>query len=151
MLLLEEEQKDARVLAPNPSIVVRSLNNKKDFLLLKHQGQKKISPFFIAQWIVSNDKPNHWANTPDCLSSSVINVGYIVTKKIGSSVMRNRIKRRLREALRLSLKNIGFQSLSSFVAQFVFIARKNILFCSFMDLQKTVEDSIRLSCHAMDM
>jgi ribonuclease P protein component len=148
-LLQEEEQKDVRVLVPNPFVQISPLNNKKDFFLLKNKGEKKISPFFIAQWMIKADTSTDVATPHHSFSKSMMNVGYIVTKKIGSSVVRNRVRRRLREALRLSLKNIDFQSFSLFVAKFVFIARKEILRCSFSDLQKKIEDSIRFSYRAM--
>ncbi len=148
-LLPEEDQKDAPALVPNPFIDVRPLSHKKDFVALKQKGKKKISPFFIAQWTLEWNQAQHTTNVIDSVSMSMMNVGYIVTKKMGSSVVRNRVKRRLREALRLSLKNIDFQSFTLFVGKFVFVARKEILCCSFTDLQKTMEDSIRFSYRAV--
>lgn len=60
-------------------------------------------------------------------------VGYTVTKKIGGAVERNRIRRRLRVAVRESSKAAhgGFA--------YVLIARKSALQCNFEALKRDVQ------------
>ena len=63
--------------------------------------------------------------------------GFTVTKKEGSSVDRNRIKRRMKEASRLADPNCfnpGFD--------YVLIGRRAALSCSFKDLQKDLKTAM---------
>ncbi|MDD4275377.1 MAG: ribonuclease P protein component [Clostridia bacterium] len=62
-----------------------------------------------------------------------LKVGFSVSKKIGNSVVRNKIKRRLREAFRAKLKNIqsGYN--------YIIIARPSIVDSSYDELVKTIE------------
>ncbi len=58
-------------------------------------------------------------------------VGYIVTRKIGSAVVRNRVKRRLKEATRLLFKDYALGG-----QDYLFIARENALRQDFSALMK---------------
>ena len=59
--------------------------------------------------------------------------GFVVSKRIGKAVQRNKIKRRMREATRLRLAKIkpGFD--------LVFIARQPIAQASYADIEQTLE------------
>ncbi len=63
--------------------------------------------------------------------------GFVVSKRIGKAVRRNKIKRRMREATRLRIPNIkpGFD--------LVFIARKPILQACYTDIENTLESLLR--------
>lgn len=64
------------------------LQKRSQFLYVARKGRKIVTPGLIAQIL-----PRQGAQT--------VRVGFTVTKKVGNSVIRNRTRRRLREALRL--------------------------------------------------
>ncbi|MDI9846541.1 ribonuclease P protein component [Rhodoblastus sp. 17X3] len=65
---------------------------------------------------------------PDCVESA--RVGFTVTKKVGNSVVRNRIRRRLREAVRLA-----DESLFQLRCDYVLAARREALAAPFDELR----------------
>lgn len=67
---------------------IESLKKRADFLRLGEGSLKSSNPVFLLL-----SKPNH-------AESDIIRIGYTVTKKIGNAVVRNRIKRRFRAAVR---------------------------------------------------
>ena len=86
-----------------------TLTQRADFLRL-NRGRKWIGDSFILRS----------ARAPDA-SSDLIRIGYTVTTKCGNAVIRNRIKRRLRAAVRElapSLAQPGYD--------YVFIARAGV-------------------------
>jgi ribonuclease P protein component len=66
---------------------------RADFLRLASRGRKIARPGFVLQ-ISRSDTP------------SPLRVGYTATKKIGNAVARNRARRRLKEAARLSIAEL---------------------------------------------
>jgi ribonuclease P protein component len=66
-------------------------------------------------------------------------VGFTVGKVLGGAVERNRIKRRMREAVRLS------GSLGAAPVDIVFHPRKSVLELPFEDLRREVERGLRLA------
>ena len=64
-------------------------------------------------------------------------VGFVAGKKLGNAVLRNRAKRRLREALRPQFLQIpaGYD--------FVLIARGNIADAAFTDITQAVQDVLQ--------
>jgi ribonuclease P protein component len=63
---------------------------RADFLRLAARGRKLARPGFVMQYLRSE-------------SSVPVRLGYTATKKIGNAVARNRARRRLKEAARLTL------------------------------------------------
>lgn len=55
--------------------------------------------------------------------------GFITTKKLGNAVTRNRIRRRLKSALRTALKSNNYT-----MHDLVIIAKKNALYINFVDI-----------------
>lgn len=68
---------------------------------------------------------------PDPVADAVPRFGFTVTKKLGGAVVRNRIRRRLREALRLS---VGLSALPGY--DYVILAREAALRQAFPALQE---------------
>lgn len=66
-------------------------------------------------------------------------VGYSITKKIGNSVVRNKIRRRMKEIYRLNFDNIknGYD--------LIFIPKRNIVDISFKDLESAMLHIMKLS------
>ena len=67
-----------------------------------------------------------------------VRVGYIITRKIGMAVVRNRIRRRLKEAVRLT-----FPAYASKGQDYVLIARINALAQDFEALKRELIWSLR--------
>jgi ribonuclease P protein component len=64
------------------------LRLRRDFLRIQNRGRKHHSPNFV---IASASQP----------SSGALRVGFSVSRRVGNAVVRNRLKRRLREFFRL--------------------------------------------------
>ena len=65
-------------------------------------------------------------------------IGFVTSKKLGKAVVRNRIKRRLREAVRLRLA-----SLRDGPDDIIFVARNSLKEASWPEIQVAVEDLLR--------
>jgi ribonuclease P protein component len=85
-----------------------------------------------ARFVVSNFILQMAKN--EALPPDEIRIGYTVTKKLGNAVVRNRIKRRLREAAR---KTIPTHAKGQ--QDYVFIARHKALECGFSELVREME------------
>ncbi|PHI97372.1 ribonuclease P protein component [Parasaccharibacter apium] len=70
------------------------LKKRSQFLHLARKGQKVVSPGLIGQVLPRE-------------GGAGVRAGFTVTKKVGNSVVRNRTRRRLREALRVVVKEEG--------------------------------------------
>ncbi|WP_298264570.1 ribonuclease P protein component [Acidocella sp.] len=75
----------------------KRFKRRADFLRLAAQGRKLVKPGFVLQAL----RQIADAEAPSIAPAPVL--GFTATKKIGNAVIRNRAKRRLREASRLVL------------------------------------------------
>lgn len=94
-----------------------TLKSSKDFQRIKSAKRKWITKNVILQY-VANDQGN-------------FRIAFVVTKKLGNAVVRNKLRRRLREVARLHLQHKappGFD--------YIIIARHGMLDLSFQDLCK---------------
>jgi len=94
-----------------------SLKQSSRFKIVKERGQKWVTKSFLVLALA--------------LSHPDIEFGVIASGKLGSAVVRNRARRRLREAIRAVLPLKGQQGFS-----YVFIARSDVLTCPFEELKK---------------
>ncbi|WP_297323026.1 ribonuclease P protein component [uncultured Bartonella sp.] len=101
------------------------LRKRAEFLAL-HTGQKRRGPFFLLEVKSRNLPEDIRAKTPP-------RVGFTVTRKNGNAVRRNRIKRRLREALRVGLTRDIING-----TDYVIIARPDALAASFDSLTREI-------------
>jgi ribonuclease P protein component len=103
-----------------------TIKNRRDFLAATAQGKKFVVGSFILQALLRE------GNHPQ--AKDTVRVGYTVTKKMGNAVIRNRIKRRLREAARGVLPKLGQPG-----HDYVIISRQKALTIDFCELQRDME------------
>jgi len=107
-----------------------TIKKRKDFLFAFSGGKKFVTNSFILQMVKR-------AETHP-VPASEVRVGFTVTKKMGNAVIRNRIKRRLREACRLALEKYGLAGYD-----YVIISRHKALSCEFSELQRDMDFAFR--------
>ena len=79
--------------------MIKLRNLKSDFQFKRLLGQKKIHTDYFSVYFGKNlTKENN----------NKLNISFIMKKKVGSSVVRNKIKRRLRSAVQKNLKSRKF-------------------------------------------
>jgi ribonuclease P protein component len=96
------------------------LKSRPEFLRMR-QGERRRGPYFILE-ILDRNAPDEAPRT-----------GFTVTKKQGNSVERNRIRRRLKEAVRLHGR---FAMLAGH--DYVFVGHRDALEASFEELTKAL-------------
>lgn len=95
------------------------LRRNSDFQRVRQLGQSYASPLMVLAFLRNELDHSRF--------------GFVVSKRLGKAVRRNKIKRRMREAVRLRLPDIkpGFD--------LVFIARQATRRASYADIDRAVE------------
>ena len=112
-------------------MMIQRLKKRSDFLSCAASGYKWVRPAFVLQL-------RRREETEDASPR----LGFTTTKKLGNAVMRNRIRRRLREAARLALP--------ATVAphhDYVLIGRPAAATLDFMHLQHEMAEGMRKLHH----
>ena len=121
--LLEEEEKEEKLLRFNlmkSKIVCLSKNNEfKEILRGKKKSNKYFRIFFKK---LSNKDKNK------------LNISFVTKKKLGTSVIRNKIKRKLRNITNEAVKNLSLR----FDYSYLVIAKETILKNDYSDIKKTM-------------
>ena len=89
-----------------------TLKDRRDFRRLTTQGQKWVAGSFILQAANLSQEPDKEVHP---------RMGYTVSKKVGKAVIRNKVKRRLREAVRLVFSEKKYPT-----TDYVLIARTGV-------------------------
>jgi ribonuclease P protein component len=110
---------------------VYRLKNKVDFKKV-YQSGRSIANQYVVLYILQRGKEDQLIKNKQG-KTVVLRVGFSVSKKIGGAVERNKIKRRMREAIRPYLGLINKKNVD-----LIFIARMKIKGISF----SVVEDSM---------
>lgn len=99
------------------------LKNSKLFRVVYRRGESVSNRLLVLMWVKARERS--------------LKAGFTVSKKIGKSVVRNRVKRRIKEAFRLQIDDVekGYN--------YVFLARKPIVDASYLEISKAVEDLLR--------
>ncbi|MEW6107941.1 MAG: ribonuclease P protein component [Nitrospirota bacterium] len=102
----------------NSKRILHPINKNGDFKKVFEQGSK-----FSSKYLVIYARPNRLTYS---------RLGLSVSKKIGNAVTRNRIKRRLREAIRKQLMDKPVRY------DFVVVARRSSVEAEFSDLKNNI-------------
>ncbi|PTM97427.1 ribonuclease P protein component [Mycoplana dimorpha] len=105
-------------------MTVGRLKSRPQFLFVR-EGEKRKGPLFLLEM-----RDRHQPDAPP-------RVGFTVTKKHGNAVERNRMRRRLKEAVRLSA---GFAMQPGH--DYVVVARRDVLHASFAELEDRLRERI---------
>lgn len=99
-----------------------TLKRNFEFKRAYSRGKTSITGYFVLYVVKTKKREN--------------NVGYTVSKKVGNAVIRNRIRRRLKEAFRSI-------SLEACCYDIVIVARTRALNVDYATLQETLERELR--------
>ncbi len=102
-----------------------TFKQRADFLRLATRGRKLARPGVVLQAVKTG-------------TSAPVRVGYTATKKLGNAVARNRARRRLKEAARLTLAETGPCN----GMELVFICRKETATVPFPALLAAVKSAL---------
>ncbi|TDT50496.1 ribonuclease P protein component [Fonticella tunisiensis] len=97
---------------------VEKIKKNSQFKYIYNRG-KSISDPNLVLYIVRNNK-------------NVIRLGITVSKKVGKAVVRNRIKRLIRESFRLNKNKFKYGY------DLIFVARSQARKCTYRDMEKSV-------------
>ncbi len=103
---------------------VKRLKKRAEFLAVR-QGEKRRGPYFLLETKTRGDTDG-------------ARVGFTVTKKVGNAVVRNRVKRRLREAVRLSATADMAPD-----SDYVIVGRRDVLGAPFTAIQAELKRRTR--------
>ncbi|WP_208437297.1 ribonuclease P protein component [Bartonella taylorii] len=107
------------------------IRKRADFLAVR-TGEKRRGPLFLLE-------VKSYEQTAGIKSPLVARVGFTVTRRNGNAVKRNRIKRRLREAVR-----IGLTENMEAGTDYVIVARPDVLHAPFASLIDELNRRIKL-------
>ena len=102
------------------SPLIGRLKKRSDFLAVRN-GERRKGPYFVLEVLDRG------------CADATPRIGYTVTKRQGNAVERNRIRRRLREAVRLKA---GFDMKPGH--DYVVVARRDALHAPFADLSESL-------------
>jgi len=112
--------------------VEQRLQNNREFRRVYAQAKSVVHPLAVI-YVLRMPCTDYEPGGPN---SSFVRFGFVVSKKQGGAVVRNRIKRRLREAVRLRLP---LQQLP-FSADVVFVGRKRLLTAEAGEVTSAVDE-----------
>jgi ribonuclease P protein component len=112
--------------------VLPTLKKRRHFLNVRSFGRSWTAESFILQAVVQSSIDFE----QDAVSTS--RVGFVVTRKLGKAVIRNRAKRRLREVCRCNQGLFKGQGID-----YVLIARQKVLTASFDQLRRELAWSLK--------
>jgi ribonuclease P protein component len=103
------------------------LPNRRDFLRVQ-AGRRCAMPGFVLQV----------APAPSDLPLPAIRVGFTVTRKVGNAVVRNRVRRRLREAARMVIPGQARPDLD-----YVLVGRQAAIARDFANLRQELVEALK--------
>lgn len=107
-----------------PAPPVETLKKPRDFDRVFRQGRSVAAPQLVL-YAVRRPRPG------GASTRSVGRVAFCVSRKLGKAVLRNRMRRRLREVYRLNREKLSFR------CDLILLARPATLNATFQDLERT--------------
>ena len=107
---------------------IKTIKKRHDFFLSNKLGKKKYGKYVNIQFLNRNDNIEE------------VFFGFTITKKIGISVIRNKIRRRLKSIISLLIKNDKNYFKNGY--NYIFVGKPSITNASFIELK----EDIILSC-----
>lgn len=101
---------------------INRLRKKKEFSYIYHKGETYYTKF-LTLYVAPTKLKN-------------IRIGFSVSNKLGNSVVRHKIKRRLSEITRPKIKELPHLN-------YIFVAKKGIEELNFLELKKEVESVLQ--------
>ena len=125
---------DATADTAHNSAPLHRLRRRREFLAAAKNGVRDSGRLFTLQMVGQNRMVNAGTPAPEPIDAPP-RFGLTVTKKVAGAVGRNRIRRRLREALRAGGAATGLAGLGARAGQdYVIIARREALNAPFADI-----------------
>ncbi len=122
-------------------MALETLKKRADFLRLRG-GARFATPSFVVETRPRvKNAPNAQDAAPETAASEA-RFGFTVTKKLGGAVIRNRIRRRLKAAVRLVAPALAHPG-----HDYVLVARQTALDRPFADLKKDLERALQRVHH----
>ncbi len=118
-----------------PQLLPGRLKRRSDFLRLAASGRKIVRTGFVLQALKD-------VSASDSTSVAPVRLGFTATKKLGNAVIRNRAKRRLREAARLVLAERNAQGM-----ELVLIGRRETGSMDFAKLRQNLAQALDEALH----
>ena len=106
-----------------------TIKKRSEFIRSNKFSKKNYTPNFIIQKLESNKNDN------------IHHIGFTITKKIGSAIVRNKIKRRLKSIIRELLKCKDEYFDLSF--NYILICKKEIVKVSYIDLENELMEKFK--------
>ena len=106
-----------------------TIKKRSEFIRSNKFSKKINTPHFIIQKLESNENKN------------IPHFGFTITKKIGSAILRNKIKRRLKSIIRKLLKYKD--KYFDFSFNYILICKKEIVKVSYDDLENELMDNFK--------
>ena len=106
-----------------------TIKKRSEFIRSNKFSKKIYTPNFIIQKLEANK------------NDRIPHFGFTITKKIGSAIVRNKIKRRLKSIIRKLLKCEDYYFDSSF--NYILICKKEIVKVSYNDLENELIDKFK--------
>ena len=112
---------------------IQTIKKRRDFLKGNYAHYAAMKSVVVQSYVRTDEVVN---------SDESVMMGITCSKKVGNAVTRNRAKRRLREAGKIVLKEIGIKK-----TNYIFIARKDqTIKVKFSDLCNDIESGIKKIC-----
>jgi ribonuclease P protein component len=115
-----------------PPASLGRLKRRSDFLLVAAKGRKAATHGLVLQILTRNDQ-------------APARIGFTVTKKIGNAVVRNRTRRRLKEAARLELAALPLPGVNLVGVDLVLIGREGTRARAFPVLRDDIRRALRMA------
>ena len=110
-------------------MTLKTIKKRSEFIRSNKYSKKIYTPNFIIQTLKSTENDN------------IPHFGFTITKKIGSAIVRNKIKRRLKSIIRELLKYRDKYFDLSF--NYILICKKEIVKVSYHDLENELMDNFK--------